>query len=212
MARTLSTEMQALATSDLVRPIMLIDLEFSTTLNIWNGIGNLTHGGNTYTGVGDLLGVSPMGESTDISAKGCNITLSGANASLVDKAKSEDYQGNSVSIKLGAMDDNGDIISEPVVIFKGFMDVMSIVESGEYSTISISVENNLILFDKAKVRRYTDNDQKIDHPTDEGFSFVANIQNKQMVWGRSSGSSGGGAGGHFDPRDNRYTDDDYIGA
>ena len=210
--RDLSTEMQSVATSDLVRPIMLIDMAFSTTLYLWNGIGDLSHGGNTYTGVGDLLGVSPMGESTDISAKGCTITLSGANASLVTKAKTESYQGNSVSIKLGAIDDNGDIVSDPVIVFKGFMDVMSITEGGEYSTISVSVENNLILFDKSKVRRYTDNDQRIDHPADEGFSFVANIQKKPMVWGRSSGSTGGGAGGHFDPRDDRYTDDDYIGA
>lgn len=210
--RDLSAEMQTVASSEFVRPIMLIEMAFSSTLYLWNGIGDLSHGGNTYTGVGDLVSVSPMGESTDISAKGCNISLSGVNASLVDKAKSEDYQGNSVSIKMGALDDNGDIISSPIVIFKGFMDVMSITDGGEYSTITVSVENNLILFDKAKVRRYTDNDQKIDYPNDEGFSFVASIQNKQMIWGRSSGSTGAGSSGHFDPRDNRYTDDDYIGA
>ena len=202
--RNLSAEMQALASSDYIRPIMLIEMAFSSTLYLWNGIGDLAYDGNTYTGVGDLISVSPMGESTDISAKGCNITLSGVNASLVDKAKSEDYQGNSVSIKMGALDDTGDIVSSPVVIFKGFMDVMSITDGGEYSTINLSVENNLILFDKAKVRRYTDNDQKIDHPDDEGFSFVSKIQQKEIIWGRGVGTAGGGgtgtSGGTFDRR------------
>lgn len=210
--RDLSAQMQAMATSDVVRPIMLITLEFATTLRLWNGIGDLSQGGNTYTGVGDLIQVSEMGESTDISAKGCNITLSGVNQSLVTKAKSEDYQGRNVTIELGALDDTGDVISDPVVIFKGFMDVMSITEGGEYSTINLSVENSLILFDKAKVRRYTDNDQKIDHPTDEGFAFVSKIQNKQLIWGRSAGSNGYSGGSVFDPRDNRNTDSDYIGA
>ncbi len=190
--RNLSSEMQSVAGSQAVRPIMLITMEFSTTLKLWNGIGDLTYSSNTYTGVGDLLQVSEMGESTDISAKGCNITLSGINADLVTKAKTEDYQGNSVTIELGALSETGDIIASPVVIFKGFMDVMTIVEDGGTSTINISVENNLILFDKAKVRRYTDNDQKIDYPNDNGFSFVSKIQDKQIYWGRPDNERGVG--------------------
>lgn len=192
--RNLSSEMQSVAGSQAVRPIMLITMEFSTTLKLWNGIGDLTYSSNTYTGVGDLLQVSEMGESTDISAKGCNITLSGINADLVTKAKTEDYQGNSVTIELGALSETGDIIASPVVIFKGFMDVMTIVEDGGTSTINISVENNLILFDKAKVRRYTDNDQKIDYPNDNGFSFVSKIQDKQIYWGRPDNERGVGGG------------------
>lgn len=210
--RSLSTEMQNIAGSEVVRPIMLITMEFSTTLRLWNGIGDLDYSSNTYTGVGDLIAVSPMGESTEISAKGCNITLSGVNQSLVDKAKSEDYQGRKVTIELGALDDNGDIVSSPVIVFKGFMDVMSITEGGEHSTINLSVENSLILFDKTKVRRYTDNDQKIDHAGDEGFAFVTKIQDKPLIWGRSAGSSNGSAGEHFTTDDDRNTGSTYIGA
>ena len=69
------------------------------------------------------------------------------------------------------------------------MDVMTINDSGETSTITVSAENKLIIFQKTAVRRYTAEDQKIEHPTDKGFEFVAKIQEKEVVWGRPSPAS-----------------------
>jgi len=43
----------------------------------------------------------------------------------------------------------------------------------------------MIAFERPYVRRYTDEDQKIEHPTDKGFEFVAAIQDLELVWGRS---------------------------
>ncbi len=37
--------------------------------------------------------------------------------------------------------------------------------------------------DKARVRRFTDNDQRIDYPNDDGFSFVTKIQDREINWG-----------------------------
>jgi len=71
------------------------------------------------------------------------------------------------------------------------MDVMTISDSGDSSTISISVENKLIAFERSSVRRYTNEDQKIDHPSDKGFEFVTKIQEKEIIWGRPTSSSSG---------------------
>jgi hypothetical protein len=79
------------------------------------------------------------------------------------------------------------------------MDTMTISESGSYSTISISVENKLVAFERTKVRRYTAEDQKIDHPTDKGFEYVTAIVEKEIIWGRPSPTSSA----DFDPRDLR---------
>ena len=65
----------------------------------------------------------------------------------------------------------------------------------QYSTITIAVENKLIAFERSKVRRYTAEDQKIDHPTDKGFEFVTAIVEKEIIWGRPTGSTGGSSGG-----------------
>lgn len=193
--RTLSSEMQAVSTADVVRPVLFVECDFdSGEVNLWNGIGQLSYGGKSYIGAGNLLNVEPVSESTDLRANGTSVTLSGINNTLVTLAKDEDYQGRSLTIKLGAMDENNDVIADPVIMFSGFMDTMVIAESGDNSSIKIDVENKLIQMERARVRRFTDNDQKIDHPTDEGFSFVTKIQDRQINWGRKSTNAERGGG------------------
>lgn len=190
MSRTLSTEMQAVASAEVVRPVYLIDMDFdSGEVNLWSGLGSLIYNGKTYVGAGDLLSLSSVSENSELTASGMNIVLSGINQSLINIARDEGYQGRPVVVSLGAFDDTGDIIASPVIVFQGFMDVMSISDSGETSTISITIENKLISFERASVRRYTAEDQKIDHPNDKGFEYVAKIQQKEIIWGRPNGNS-----------------------
>lgn len=166
--------------------------ESPAELNVWSGVGDLSYSGETYLGVGDLLGISEIKESSDISATGINISLTGVKSSLVAVAKNHEYQGRPLTVRLGAFDASGNLVADPVIIFSGFMDTMTISEAGEYSTISIAVENKLIAFEKTKVRRYTAEDQKIEHPTDKGFEFVTAIVEKEIIWGRPTGAAGGG--------------------
>jgi hypothetical protein len=202
MSRTLSSEMQAVATAELVRPIYLVDMEFTSgSVFFWSGVGNLTFNSNSYIGAGDLLSIGTVSETAELQANGATVTLTGIKQSLVTIARDEPYQGRPLTIRLGALDDSGDLISSPVIIFSGFMDVMTISDSGETSTISISVENKLIAFERAFVRRYTSEDQKIEHPSDKGFEFVTKIQEKEIIWGRPTPASAGThSGGRSDLR------------
>jgi|TARA_R110000744_G_scaffold136221_1_gene246005 hypothetical protein len=186
--------MNAVTTDEIVRPVYLVRMVFDTTevtneLNMWSGLGDLVYDGETYLGVGDLLSISSVKETADISASGLNVMLAGVKSSLVAVAKNQDYQGRPLTLSFGAFNDLGDLVADPVVVFSGFMDTMTIAETGDYSTISIAVENKLIAFERSKIRRYTAEDQKIDHPTDKGFEFVSNIGEKEIVWGRPSGTS-----------------------
>mgnify|MGYP000739722093 FL=1 len=200
MSRALSAEMLAVATADVVRPIYLVKAEFDSTppedrnLYLWSGFGNLTFNGKNYLGVGNLLSISAVDESTDLTATGASIVLSGIQSPLLAIARDEDYQGRPITIYLGALDDTGDLIASPTVLFSGFMDVMTISEAGETSTISVTAENKLIAFDRSYVRRYTAEDQKIDYPNDMGFEFVAKIADQEIIWGRASPTSGAGRG------------------
>jgi len=200
MSRALSAEMLAVATADIVRPIYLVKAEFDSTppedrnLYLWSGFGDLTFNGKNYLGVGNLLSISAVDESTDLTATGASIVLSGIQSPLLAIARDEDYQGRPITIYLGALDDTGDLIASPTVLFSGFMDVMTISEAGETSTISVTAENKLIAFDRSYVRRYTAEDQKIDYPNDMGFEFVAKIADQEIIWGRASPTSGQGSG------------------
>jgi hypothetical protein len=192
MSRTLTSGMLGVTTADVVRPAYFVRMVFdSSVLNIWSGIGDLAFGGNTYTGTGDLLSISEITETADIQATGIKVSLTGIKTSFIAIAKDQDYQGRVLNVSLGAFDASGSLIADPVIVFSGFMDTMTISESGQYSTITVSVENKLISFERSKVRRYTAEDQKIDHPTDKGFEFVTAIVQKQIIWGRATPTGGG---------------------
>ncbi len=184
MSRTLTTDMQAVASATLVRPVIFVEADFdSGDLNLWSGFGSLVHDGKTYIGAGNLLSVGAIQENIELRASGLRLSLSGVLPPLLDKALTENYQGRSLIVRLGAMDENNDVISDPVIVFSGFMDTMSIADSGEEAIIQVSVENRLIEFERTRVRRYTDNDQRIEYPSDDGFEYVAEIQEKSIVWG-----------------------------
>ncbi len=186
MSRSLTAQMIAAADGEVIRDFNLLELQFSTsTVRLWNGFGDLQWNNETWTGAGNLLGISQIQESTGVEALGIRVELSGVNQAIVTLAVNEDYQGRPATLYLGQFDEDGDIIPDPVPIFGGYMDVMTIESAGEASTISIAIENKMIAFERPYVRRYTDEDQKIEHPTDKGFEFVAAIQDLELVWGRS---------------------------
>lgn len=205
MTRDLTSGMQTAVTADLVRPITLVQCAFdSGNLNLWSGIGDLTVDSVDYVGAGSLLGIGEITETSELSANGVTVTLSGVTSPLIEKARDEDYQGRELKVLLGAMDASNGVISDPIVVFSGFMDTMTINEGGETATIQVTVENRLIEFEKTRVRRYTAEDQKIDYPNDKGLEFVAEMAEKEIIWGRnavgaSGGGNGGGEGGDFPP-------------
>ena len=188
--RTLSSQMQTITQSKVLRPIILIDLMFTSgPLYIWNGNGTLVHSSTDYLGVGDLISIGSISEKTDLTATGVSITLAGIKQSLLTIALAEPYQNRPVTIRLGAINESGDLVSSPVVMFEGKMDVMTIQDDGAIATITVQCESKLIQLDRAFVRRYTAEDQKIDFPNDTGLDFMAKIQGIPIPWGISNSAS-----------------------
>lgn len=190
MARDLETTFETAIEGSVVKPFLMFDLDFSSPVYLWTGYGDITYnsgsGNNTYIGAGTALNMSVLEEVQDLSAAGITLTLAGLGTEgteLLTKALTEEYQGKDVTIILGALDDSGDIIDDPIIVYKGFMDTLSINESAETSSISLTVENKLIMLRRNNERRYTDNDQKTYFPGDKGFEFVASIAEKDMTWG-----------------------------
>ena len=189
MARTLTTAFNNAITSQVIRPLLACELEFSTgTLRFWNGYGDLTMtaGGssNTFTGLGDLMNVSAISESDQVEAVGAQLSLTGIKSSLISAALSANYTNRNASIFLGLFDTNKAVIADVYTLFKGKMDIMKIDEGPETATIALNLENRLIVLDRAKERRYTHEDQQLSFAGDLGFEFVPDLQDKEIIWGK----------------------------
>lgn len=187
MTRALDSALEVEVQEPEIVPILLVKLAFdSSDVNVWTGIGDLSFGGDTYSGVGDLGGVSELEETIILRSSGVTFTLSGIPSSLLSIALAEDYSERFAKMWFAVIDYQAKtFIGTPYLAFSGRMDVMDIDEGPEVSTISLSCENRLVDLERPKIRRYTSEDQKIDFPSDLGLDFVAGINDgKSVIWGK----------------------------
>ena len=200
MSRTLDSSIIAALSSGDIEPFFAFKMEFdTTTLRLYTGLGDITIGSDTYTGVGSLLSFTNVEESADIGAKSVTITLSGIPSTNLSLALTEPYQGREVTILFGIrnantvflVDQNGliDITesSEPdasSTLFVGYIDQMDITEGPETSSISVVLESKLLELERTRVLRYTSAIQKALYSGDKGFDFVDQLQTQTFNWGR----------------------------
>jgi hypothetical protein len=184
MARDLTAGMLAEITADELRPVLFYTGVFNDgTVRLWTGDRTINYDGYTWTAAGQLLNISPITETSDSRAVGITVSLSGMPESLISLALSQARQGLACSIGLGAIDAAGNIVVDAYESFQGRLDVPEIVDTGDTCTISISYESRMIDIERARERRYTDEDQKLDYPSDRGFEYVPAIQDTAVVWG-----------------------------
>ena len=169
--------------------------EFDTeTIYLWNGTEDLAISGDTYIGAGSLLSIGAAEESSDLSSQGMTITVSGMNKAVLDLALTENYQNRFLTVFLGYLMGGSNEVAGTFTLFKGRMTAMTVNDTPQGATISIDAENRLVDLERPSNFRYTKESQNFLHSGDTFFNRVASLQDKEIIWGRSS-SSGGGAGG-----------------
>lgn len=210
MSRDLSAEVIQGINEDEVRPFFAVELNFDgeDVLRMWTGQGTLVlQDGTEWVGLGTLLNISTIEETTEMSVKGASITLTGIPSEVLSLALSQPYQGRVCNIYFGVfslgftlqensafilLEDGSKIALQETQtgfnnIFSGYMDQMNIAESADTSTIEVLVENKLIDLERARVARFTSGYQKSIYPNDLGLDFVEDLQDRNISWGRKSG-------------------------
>jgi hypothetical protein len=183
MSRDITTPVSDALDDAVIYPFFAVDMDFDTApLYVWTGYGDLAIGGKTYIGVGSLISISSIQETTEMDAKGASLSMSGIPSSFLSLALSEPYQGRECRIYFGVTDSPSDYVE----VFSGELDQMMIEENADTCTVQVTAENILIKLERPVVRRFSHEDQKARYPSDLGFQFVAALQDKDIVWGRKS--------------------------
>jgi hypothetical protein len=182
MARSVPAAILTALAQSVVRPFYAVEMSFdSGSVRLWTGYGDRTIDGQSYFGTGRLMSISGLEEVNNLSAKQATISLDGISSSIVSLALSEPYQRRACRILWGVTD-----VDDFVEVFGGYMNTMQIEDSGETSNITLTVESKLVELNRPRSRRYTHESQKSRFPTDTFFSFVADLQDKQIPWGRKT--------------------------
>jgi hypothetical protein len=195
MPRSLSAAVLAAIAAKTVRVALFAQLSFrDNTLYLFSGVGTITPSGppasttssfpygQTFTGLGWLARLSAVPQTTKIQAQNITLSLSGVPPSLVGEAVFQVRIDGTVTVWIGFFDANGNMLTDPAQLFYGAMDVPSLADAGETSTISLSCENSLLSLNLAPNRRFDDPDQQLYFPGDLGMSFVQALENIQLFW------------------------------
>lgn len=185
MSRSLPSALSTELAATELKPFYAIELLFdSGDLRFWTGYDEIEANGETWTGSGLVISISGTNEPADLSANGISITFSGLDLAIISVMLNENYRGRSAKIYLGALDSTNQPVSDMYQIFSGRMDIMTLQENGSVATVSISVENVLIDLDRPRPIRLTNEDHLSRYSGDNSLSGVAQLQDRQISWGR----------------------------
>lgn len=181
-----------------VQIITFVMLDFASGIvRVHNGLGTYTWGGNDWIGVGSLGTVSQLEEGADVSPYGITLTLSALDAVVSGAALNEDYFMRPVEIYIGALSAEDVLLNDPLQMWGGHMDVMSVTAGAENDQITINCESELAAFDRSSNLKYTTQSQQQFYPGDVFFNFLPKIDGAKIRWRDNNSDSVAG----FTPQD-----------
>ena len=178
---------------DEIKPVLMIKAEFDSPVYLTTSQDDILWGTKLYKGEGSIISFDGVEESADLGAKGVTLgmALSSNNvtADLLQKVVSDDYQGSAITIYLrlqATYGINATFHGDPIVLFDGFVDIMTAEDDGEVAQITLTAESNLVRLGRVHNRRYTHEDQVQYFSNDLGLSHVTDVLEKQIYWGTAA--------------------------
>lgn len=183
MPRNMTPAVLAALQAPDVQLALLVSIAFrSETAYLWSGLGDLFWNGQTWKGLGALLGLTVSEDAATVEARGITVLLSGLDSDLLADLQGEFQPGLPATVYL-AVWSGGAIIPDPLVMWAGRTDQPTVDVAPDAVTISQACESRLADMNVAVDRRLTHLDQQMDWPGDLGLQFVDAIQEMTLFWG-----------------------------
>lgn len=176
--------------------VLLVKLEFDTPLYVHSGVGTIVFDSNSYLGVGQFGSVSNATETEHLRPTSLTLSLSGVDSTLITEALDSGNFGDVVTLYIGYRQDDGTLVDDPVLMWRGTYDHASI-KQGDENIVSIVIHHDLAILNETDGSRFTDEDQQRRFSGDVGLEFVTDMAGLKLTVGgrtivRTSGGSGGG--------------------
>ncbi len=179
--RGLSAQVIAALESSNIKYAYLVELEFDTSPLYFSSLRrNITYNAKEYIGAGNLGRISASMETAALEPSSLTIGITGVNPAVLPVVFSQEYINRPVKVTILFLDDNNDPIGD-CPYYLGTMSNIGL-SYGIKSGIEISVSDQLAVWNRPKVSRYTDEDQKANFPTDRGFEAVERLQDFTIIW------------------------------
>lgn len=148
---------------------------FNQTFN-WNG--------HDWSGMGQFGSVSEVVESDGLESSALNFTLNIADPSLLALAVGpvEEYRGRVAKMYMCPLTEQYQFIGEPVICWRGIMDMMSLGVDGDEGQIVLKCETSAYGLKRQATLRMNAAQQKKKYDSDTSFDYLNDLITNPAVW------------------------------
>ena len=184
MSRGLHSTLKTELATDHLDQIHLIQFTIGSTIYYrTTAYFDITFDSNTYTAGADLLEIPSITEASKVATSTVNFSIEGASQTFISLFLNNDHIHRPVKIFRAYLTDAGALVSNPYVIFLGYISGYGINETMTTSRISINVANHWANFEMKRGRRTNDNSQQQIFSGDKFFEF-SNAMMIDIEWGK----------------------------
>lgn len=182
-----------------VRFTVMVDMDFASGhVRVHDGIGELSYGGNVFTGIGTAGGIEDITDDLDTIARPLTLQLTGLAPSIVATARDEIYQGRSIIVYFAWLNASWQLVANPEEWWSGFMNYMVLDARTGGGSIKLICDHELNF--GASSLMNTNESARMRNTSENGFGFTKDIPGFKSSWGESPTTFAVsiGSGGGFD--------------
>lgn len=184
MSRSLHADVLTEIAKDSFTTCLLVEFSLLSTVHrLTDASHDLVYNSNTYSASDYFLDFDSVNESSEVRVGSVSMMLSSIGSTHTNELSSGQYIGKQFLAYRAFLDSSGAIIGDPILIYDGRVDGYSISDSGDSSTITVSIASHWSDFGKKSGRKTNPNSQKLHFSSDEGFEFSA-MSVTDIKWGR----------------------------
>jgi hypothetical protein len=182
--KTIDSAIQTVLESSYVPLVIFIEIDFVSGIQRYTTCGHdLTWNAHTWKGLGGIVSMDSIRESSSLEAIGFKLSLSGVPNAMISLALQEKTQGRACRVYIGCFDsDNGVLIGTPFADYSGRLDTLEINRGNVESVISVNVESRMADFARPANGRFTDAYHQSKYPGDGFFKHVAKFAEADLIF------------------------------
>jgi hypothetical protein len=162
----------------------MVDMDFASGhVRVHDGLGELSYGGNTFTGIGIAGGISRLVDDLDTIARPLELLLTGLSSSIVATARDEIYQGRAIIVYAAWLNESWQLVANPQVWWSGFMNYMVLDATPAGGSIKLTSDHELNF--GASSLLATNESLRMRNASEAGAEFQKDIQGFKSSWGEA---------------------------
>jgi len=182
MPRSLSSDLQTQVSSTATKTAFLVELNLSSTIRLTDWYTNVTYDSNSYEAGGSFLSVDSIVETGQLQVDEINLGFSNVTDQVRSLVQDGSFTDKTVDIYLAYFNSDETIVGA-INYFTGQIRNVSIAESIDNSSLSMTVASHWANWNLTKGRHFSDESQKSYSSGDRGKEFATQVK-EDVRWGK----------------------------